>query len=147
MYWIFRFFYSIDFIVAPSSARSTWITPAWFIAIIIANCVLGVVTTATPYTVLQKDNNYYYFLLMIRFKCTLRECRQNKETIRANYIIKAHANSLMIKDMTTFWNWKNIKKIITQEFLLHLWLIDHCRIGDKEICDMWQTHYKQLLNV
>ena len=23
--------------------------------------------------------------------------------------------------------------------------VDNC-IGDKEICDMWQTHYKQLLN-
>ena len=34
----------------------------------------------------------------IRFKRTLRECRQNDETIRAN----AHANSLMNKDMTSF---------------------------------------------
>ena len=24
-------------------------------------------------------------------------------------------------------------------------MVDNC-IGDKEICDMWQTHYKQLLN-
>ena len=34
----------------------------------------------------------------IRFKRTLRECRQNDDTIRAN----AHANSLMKKDMTSF---------------------------------------------
>ena len=40
----------------------------------------------------------------IRFKRTLRECRRNEETIRAN----AHANSLMKKDMTSFW--KGIKR-------------------------------------
>ena len=40
----------------------------------------------------------------IRFKRTLRECKQNEEIIRAN----AHANSLMEKHMTSFW--KGIKK-------------------------------------
>ena len=34
----------------------------------------------------------------IRFKRTLRECRQNEEIIRAN----AHANSLTEKDMSSF---------------------------------------------
>ena len=40
----------------------------------------------------------------IRFKFTLRECRQNDEIIRANQ----HVKSLMEKDMTSFW--KGIKK-------------------------------------
>ena len=74
----------------------------------------------------------------IRFKRTLRECRQNEETIRAN----AHANSLMKKDMTSFW--KGIKKDNNTKIPLAP-MVDNC-IGDKEICDMWQTHYKQLLN-
>ena len=46
----------------------------------------------------------YLNLSRIRFMRTLRECRQNEEIIRAN----AHANSLMEKDMTSFW--KGIKK-------------------------------------
>ena len=74
----------------------------------------------------------------IRFKRTLRECRQNEETIRAN----AHANSLMKKDMTSFW--KGIKRDNNTRVPLAP-MVDDC-IGDKEICDMWQTHYKQLLN-
>ena len=74
----------------------------------------------------------------IRFKRTLRECRQNEETFRAN----AHANSLMKKDMTSFW--KGIKKDNNTRVPLAP-MVDNC-IGDKEICDMWQTHYKQLLN-
>ena len=74
----------------------------------------------------------------IRFKRTLRECRQNEEIIRAN----AHANSLMEKDMTSFW--KGIKKDSNARVPLAP-MIDNC-IGDKEICDMWQAHYKTLLN-
>ena len=74
----------------------------------------------------------------IRFKRTLRECRQNEEIIRAN----AHANSLMEKDMTSFW--KGIKKDSNARVPLAL-MIDNC-IGDKEICDLWQAHYKTLLN-
>ena len=74
----------------------------------------------------------------IRFKRTLRECRQNEEIICAN----AHANSLMEKDMTSFW--KGIKKDSNARVLLAP-MIDNC-IGDKEICDMWQAHYKTLLN-
>ena len=46
----------------------------------------------------------------IRFKRTLRECRQNGEIIGAN----EHAQSLMEKDMTSFW--KGIKKNIIQKF-------------------------------
>ena len=74
----------------------------------------------------------------IRFKRTLRECRQNEEIIRAN----AHANSLMEKNMTSFW--KGIKKDINARVPLAP-MIDNC-IGDKKICDMWQAHYKTLLN-
>ena len=55
----------------------------------------------------------------------MRECRQNEETICAN----AHANSLMKKDMTSFW--KGIKKdnITRVPFAP---MADDC-IGDKEI--------------
>ena len=74
----------------------------------------------------------------IRFMRTLRKCRQNEEIIRAN----AHANSLMEKDMTLFW--KGIKKDSDARVPL-VPMIDNC-IGDKEICDMWQAHYKTLLN-
>ena len=74
----------------------------------------------------------------IRFKRTLRECRQNEEIIRAN----AHANSLMEEDMTLFW--KGIKKDSNARVPLAP-MIDNC-IGDKEICDMWQAHYKTLLS-
>ena len=74
----------------------------------------------------------------IRFKRTLRECRQNEEIIRAN----AHANSLMEEDMTSFW--KGIKKDSNARVPLAN-TIDNC-IGDKEVCDMWQAHYKTLLN-
>ena len=52
------------------------------------------------------------------------------------------ANSLMTKDMTSFW--KGIKKDTNTRVPLAP-MVDNC-VGDKEICDMWQTHYKQLLN-
>ena len=44
--------------------------------------------------------------------------------------------------MTSFW--KGIKKYNNTRFPLAP-MVDNC-IGDNEICDMWQTHYKQLLN-
>ena len=72
----------------------------------------------------------------IRFKRTLRECRQNEEIIRAN----AHANSRLKKDMTSFW--KGIKKDNNTRAPLAP-MVDNC-IDDKEFCDMWQTH--ELLN-
>ena len=40
--------------------------------------------------------------------------------------------------------WKGIKKDNNTRVPLAP-MVDNC-IGDKEICDMWQTHYKQLLN-
>ena len=74
----------------------------------------------------------------IRFKRTLRECRQNEEIIRAN----EHAKSFMDKDMTSFW--KGIKKNNNSRVPLAP-MIDKC-IGEKDICDMWQAHYRNLLN-
>ena len=68
----------------------------------------------------------------------MRKCRQDEETICAN----AYANSLMKRDMTSFW--KDVKKDNNTRVPLAP-MVDNC-IGDKEICDMWQTHYKQLLN-
>ena len=44
--------------------------------------------------------------------------------------------------MTSFW--KGIKRDNNTRVPLAP-MVDNC-IGDKEICDMWQTHYKQLLN-
>ena len=49
---------------------------------------------------------------------------------------------VMKKDMTLFW--KGIKKDNNTRIPLAP-MVDNC-IGDKEIGDMWQTHYKQLLN-
>ena len=74
----------------------------------------------------------------IRFKLRLRECRHNEEIIRAN----EHAKSLMEKDMTSFW--KGIKKNYNSRVSLAP-MIDNC-IGEKDICDMGQAHYKDLLN-
>ena len=74
----------------------------------------------------------------IRFKRTLKECRQNEESLRAN----AHAKSLFEKDMTSFW--KDIKKNYDTR-LPPAPMVDKC-IGEKDICDMWQAHYKKLLN-
>ena len=74
----------------------------------------------------------------IRFKRTLKECRQNGESLRAN----AHAKSLFEKDMTSFW--KDIKKNYDTRLPLAP-MVDKC-IGEKDICDMWQAHYKKLLN-
>ena len=34
---------------------------------------------------------------------------------------------------------------MTPDFFLHPWLFYTC-IGEKDICDMWQAHYKKLLN-
>ena len=48
----------------------------------------------------------------------------------------------MKKDMTSFW--KGIKKDNNTRIPLAP-MVDNC-IGEKEICDMWQTHYKQLFN-
>ena len=46
------------------------------------------------------------------------------------------------KDMTSFW--KGIKKDINARVLLAPMINNY--IGDKGICDMWQAHYKTLLN-
>ena len=48
----------------------------------------------------------------------------------------------MNKDMTSFW--KGIKKNNNSRVPLAS-MIDKC-IGEKDICDMWQAHYINLLN-
>ena len=62
----------------------------------------------------------------------------NEEIIRAN----KHAKSLMEKDMTSFW--KDIKNNYNSKVPLAP-MINNCD-GEKDICDMWQAHYKDLLN-
>ena len=71
----------------------------------------------------------------IRFKRTLRECKQDEEIIRAN----EHAKSFMDKDMTLIW--KGNKENYNSRVPLAP-MIDKC-IGEKDICDMWQAHYKK----
>ena len=66
----------------------------------------------------------------IRFKRTLRECKQNKEIICAN----EHAKSFMDKAMTSFW--KGIKKNSYYNSRVPLApMIDKCD-REKDICDM-----------
>ena len=48
----------------------------------------------------------------------------------------------MGKDMTSFW--KGFKKNNNSRVPLAP-MIDKC-IGEKDICDMWQAHYRNLLN-
>ena len=48
----------------------------------------------------------------------------------------------MAKDMTSFW--KGIQKNYNSRVPLTP-MINNC-IGKKDICDMWQAHYKDLLN-
>ena len=48
----------------------------------------------------------------------------------------------MEKDMTSFW--KGIKKNYNSKVPLAP-MINNC-VGEKDICDMWQAHYKDLLN-
>ena len=62
----------------------------------------------------------------IRFKRTLRECKQNEEIIRAN----EHAKSFMDKNMISLW--KGIKKNDNSRVPLAP-MIDKCIITDSSI--------------
>ena len=74
----------------------------------------------------------------LRFKYTLRICRQNEQAIRAN----AHAKALLEKDMLSFW--KGVKKENNSRLPLSS-KVNNC-VGEENICKMWQTHYQMLLN-
>ena len=74
----------------------------------------------------------------LRFRYTLRHCRQNEKSIRADM----HTKAYLKKDMVSFW--KGMKK----ESISRLPLpskVDHC-VGEEEISNMWQIHYQSLLN-
>ena len=74
----------------------------------------------------------------LRFRYTLRHCRQNEQSIRADM----HAKAYLEKDMVSFW--KGMKK----ENISRLPLpskVDSC-VGEEEISNMWQIHYQSLLN-
>ena len=74
----------------------------------------------------------------LRFKYTLRICRQNKQAIRAN----AHAKVLLERDMLSFW--KGVKKENNSRLPLSS-KVNNC-VGEENICKMWQTHSQTLLN-
>ena len=72
----------------------------------------------------------------LRFRYTLRHCRQNKQSIRADM----HAKAYLEKDMVSFW--KGMKK----ENISRLPLpskVDNC-VGEEEISNMWQIHCQSL---
>ena len=72
------------------------------------------------------------------FKYTLRLCKRNELSMRAN----AHAKSLLDKGMVSFW--KGIRKENNSRVPITA-MVDDC-VGEKDICAMWQTHYESLLN-
>ena len=74
----------------------------------------------------------------LRFKYTLRLCKRNQLSMKAN----AHAKSLFYKDMVSFW--KGIRKENNSRVPIAA-MVDDC-VGEKDICAMWQTHYESLLN-
>ena len=81
-------------------------------------------------------SNFHTYSSRLRFKYTLRICRQNEQAIRAN----AHAKALLEKDMLSFW--KGVKKENNSRLPLSS-KVNNC-VGEENICKMWQTHYQTL---
>ena len=74
----------------------------------------------------------------LTFKYALRQCKKDKDAIQSDQ----YAKSLLDKDMVSFW--KNINKSNTTRVPLAT-TIDGVT-GDSEIAEMWQDHYKTILN-
>ena len=74
----------------------------------------------------------------LRFKYALRQCRSNKEMMRAD----ALALLLKNKDSTSFW--KDVSKIANSKVPLASKVADS--VGSVEITDRWQNHFSDLLN-
>ena len=74
----------------------------------------------------------------LQFKYSLRQCRMNEEAIRAD----KYAKSLLDKDMLSFW--KHIRT--TNNVGVPLATTIGGITGENEIAEMWQDHYKSILN-
>ena len=72
------------------------------------------------------------------FKYALRQCKRNEEAIRADQ----HAKSLFDKDMVSFW--KHIRKENSARVPLATTIGGVT--GETDIAEMWQDHYKSILN-
>ena len=74
----------------------------------------------------------------LMFKYALRQCKRNEEAIRADQ----HAKSLFDKDMVSFW--KHIRKENSARVPLATTIGGVT--GETDIAEMWQDHYKSILN-
>ena len=74
----------------------------------------------------------------LQFRYALRQCRMNEEAIRAD----KYAKSLLDKDMLSFW--KHIRK--SNNARVPLATTIGGITGENEIAEMWQDHYKSILN-
>ena len=74
----------------------------------------------------------------LKFKYALRQCKRNEDAIRADQ----YAKSLLDKDMVSFW--KHIRK--SNNVRVPLASTVGGVTGESEIAEMWQDHYKSILN-
>ena len=74
----------------------------------------------------------------LKFKYALRQCKHNEDAIRSDQ----YAKSLFKKDMPSFW--KHIRKHINTRVSLATTI--NGVTGECNIADMWQDHYKSILN-
>ena len=72
------------------------------------------------------------------FKYALRQCKRNLEAIRAHQ----HAKSLFDKDMVSFW--KHFRKESNARVPLATTIGGVT--GETDFAEMWQDHYKSILN-
>ena len=73
-----------------------------------------------------------------RFMYALRQCQAMEDTARAD----ALAKSLADKDTTSFWT--SVKRMNNKKVPQATSVNDV--VGSANICDMWKTHYSQILN-
>ena len=74
----------------------------------------------------------------LKFKYALRQYKRNEDAIRADQ----YAKSLLDKDMVSFW--KHIRK--SNNVRVPLASTVGGVTGESEIAEMWQDHYKSILN-
>ena len=74
----------------------------------------------------------------LKFKYALRQCKKNEDAIRADQ----YAKSLLDKDMVSFW--KHIRK--SNNVRVPLASTVGGVTGESEFAEMWQDHYKSILN-
>ena len=74
-----------------------------------------------------------------RFKYALRYCKSIETRAKAD----ALANKLLLKDDNMFW--KDVKKLCSSGNNVLPNMVDDV-VGEKDIANMWQNHYYELLN-